>query len=423
MATAVDSKSNVLVAGYFEGVVTFGGTTLSTAGNYNLFVAKYSPSGSFSWAQQYGGGGSGSGKAMALDASGNIFVGVSGGSSGALMKLDSAGNVLWTVGPVPNSALQQSVNFASIAVDSQGNALVTGSFSAWANLLDFGNNHPMYSSYGGTSAFLAKYSTNGTCLWVTAMINGGSTTYGNGVAVDASGNVFLAGYALGNIQLVGVNGVTGPQLVNGIYATFGYLGKFDASGNLLWSEMAGSEVAGDASYAGCRLKALSIDSSGNLIAAGEWGYAANFGGGARPSYATGGFVAQYAGTDGHWLWDVEIGGAGNFSQNGVALDGQNNIFVTGQFNTSYNFGAHTLATSNPGNGFLYDGFVAKYNSAGVNVWAADIGSASPASGNAVAVGPAGYPVVTGGFVGNISLAGQSLTGVGATDIFLGRLSP
>src|SRR5258708_2304826 len=287
MATAVDSKSNVLVAGYFEGVVTFGGTTLSTAGNYNLFVAKYSPSGSFSWAKQYGGTGSATAKAMVLDASGNIFVGVSGGSSGALMKLDSAGNVLWTAGPVANSALQQSVNFASIAVDSQGNALVTGSFSAWANLLDFGNSHPMYSSYGGTSAFLAKYSASGTCLWVTAMVNGGSTTYGNGVAVDASGNVFLAGYALGNIQLVGVNGVAGPQLVNGIYANFGYLGEFDSSVNLLWSEMAGSEVASDPSYAGCRLKSLAVDSSGNLVVGGQWGFAVHFCGGERTSYATG----------------------------------------------------------------------------------------------------------------------------------------
>ncbi|RZK23533.1 MAG: hypothetical protein EOO56_04725, partial [Hymenobacter sp.] len=60
MATALDTNGNVLVAGYFAGSVTFGNTTLTSAGSNDLFVAKWVPgagtgTGSWAWAQRGGG--------------------------------------------------------------------------------------------------------------------------------------------------------------------------------------------------------------------------------------------------------------------------------------------------------------------------------------------------------------------------------
>ena len=43
LAVAVDVSDNVIVAGYFEGAVDFGGGALTSAGGYDVFVAKFGP--------------------------------------------------------------------------------------------------------------------------------------------------------------------------------------------------------------------------------------------------------------------------------------------------------------------------------------------------------------------------------------------
>jgi hypothetical protein len=69
MATAVDATGNVLVAGYFTGSVSFGSTTLTSAGSNDLFIAKWVPgtgTGTGNWAWAQGAGGSGDDQALGL---------------------------------------------------------------------------------------------------------------------------------------------------------------------------------------------------------------------------------------------------------------------------------------------------------------------------------------------------------------------
>src|SRR5262249_17807764 len=54
---AVDSSGNVLVTGYFQGTVDFGGGGLVSAGGADAFLAKYSPSGAHLWSKRFGGTG------------------------------------------------------------------------------------------------------------------------------------------------------------------------------------------------------------------------------------------------------------------------------------------------------------------------------------------------------------------------------
>jgi hypothetical protein len=135
------------------------------------------------------------------------------------------------------------------------------------------------------------------------------------------------------------------------------------------------------------------------------------------------FVAKYSGTGFAYKWAKVIAGNSNVSAASVATDGQNNIFLTGFFSGTSNFGVQTLnagtATS--------DGFLAKYSGAGANIWAKQFGATSwPSSGNgaAVALDSSGHPLVTGSFQGTVNFAGQPLTSTGGSiDIVVGRLNP
>ena len=51
---ALDGSGNVVIVGQFQNTVDFGGGALTSAGDRDIFVAKYSPSGAYLWARRYG---------------------------------------------------------------------------------------------------------------------------------------------------------------------------------------------------------------------------------------------------------------------------------------------------------------------------------------------------------------------------------
>ena len=73
-AVAVDSNGDVYVTGAFEQTATFGSTTLTTAGNDDIFVAKMNSTGHWLWAVQAGGTYDDQGMDLAIDSSGDVFV-------------------------------------------------------------------------------------------------------------------------------------------------------------------------------------------------------------------------------------------------------------------------------------------------------------------------------------------------------------
>src|SRR5436190_20577711 len=58
ISIAIDNSGNSYVTGYFGSPsITFGSTTLTNAGNYDIFIVKYSPTGNVLWAKSVGGSG------------------------------------------------------------------------------------------------------------------------------------------------------------------------------------------------------------------------------------------------------------------------------------------------------------------------------------------------------------------------------
>src|SRR5207244_2972967 len=68
-SVATDTNGNLIVAGYFSGTVNFGSGALTSAGGQDIFVAKYSPSGTCLWAARFGGSGDDEALGVAVDSS------------------------------------------------------------------------------------------------------------------------------------------------------------------------------------------------------------------------------------------------------------------------------------------------------------------------------------------------------------------
>ena len=136
-----DNQDNFYVAGAFTGTSTFSSFILTSSGFSDAFYVKYDATGKALWAKK--GGPIDPVTAIAVDADGNSYVcGTFHGttsfgtttltSSGSgdvyLVKLDSAGNFVWAQrGGGPSSE-----DCSAVALDHNGNAYLTGSFSGTA---------------------------------------------------------------------------------------------------------------------------------------------------------------------------------------------------------------------------------------------------------------------------------------------------
>lgn len=165
-----------------------------------------------------------------------------------------------------------------------------------------------------------------------------------GLAVDASGNVFVTGSTSG--QLVG-------------QTSFGFsdawVRKYDDAGNEVWTRQFGSSEEGADSGEGA-----AVDSQGNLLLVGRTAKALS-------GTSAGGFdayVRKYS-TDGNELFTVQFGTEGRDQALRVAVDGEDNVYVLGE--TRGEFEGQTNAGKE-------DVFLAKFDSTGQQVWLKQFGT-------------------------------------------------
>ncbi len=164
-AIAVDPSGNVFI----------GGTGADTSFNAVYVSIKYSNSGMPLWTNLYTTAGGASASAIAVDTNGNVFVtgysyDVSYNQYYATIKYSNAGVPLWT----NFYTMAGGASASAIAVDTSGNAFVTGSASDGIN------------SFAAT----IKYSNVGLPLW-TNLFAGGASAFA--IVVDGNANVFVTG--------------------------------------------------------------------------------------------------------------------------------------------------------------------------------------------------------------------------------------
>lgn len=282
---AVDGNGRVVVAGGFGGTVDFGGGALTSAGAFDAFVAMFDSGGTPLWSKRFGDSAFQSGKSVAVDLTGNVVLageaaGVTdfgggpltsaGGNDVFLVRLDAAGSHLWS--HVFGDALVQSAG--GVAVDSQGNVLLTGNA---AGAIDFGGG-PLTSA-GGSDVFVAKFSQAGQHLW-SRLFGSSGPDDGRDVAVDGFDAVLLTGDFTGSVSFGGalLQTAGGPDV---------FVAKLDPAGGHAWSRRYGDAVAQGG-------EGIAADATGVLVT-GSFAGTIDFGPGPMTSAGAGdAFVAKLA---------------------------------------------------------------------------------------------------------------------------------
>jgi hypothetical protein len=417
---ATDNSGNIYVAGKYEMNANFSGVILPCEGNHDIFVAKYTPSGSLSWIRTAGGytgdyatcvacdgnyvymGGETEGDNALIKFPGSpITLTCKGSNDIVLAKYDLNGNLLWARGAGGNSYEKA----LGISYDAAGNIYICGVFDSYAT---FGGSTTIYSA-GNNDIFVAKYDANGNFLWVRK--GGGSgRDDAKSIKCDAAGNSYICGMYKGTANFSG-QVVTTPD---GYWNM--YVAKYDTHGNLIWIRTAGGNWD-DLAWS------LTMDNSGKIFVAGEFNSNINFGG---ISLNTSGqadvFVACYN-SSGNVLWAKKAGGPGIDRARGIGTDG-NNVFITGQFGSWATFGGTTLNAADNS-----DIFNARLDNNGNFIWANSVGGRADdpedlgyESGNAITADQSGNVYSTGGMLnggvfGNITLGAYT-----RTDLFLSKIN-
>jgi hypothetical protein len=261
-----------------------------------------------------------------------------------------------------------------------------------------------------SDVFLAKYDTTGNLAWVT--LGGGDLLdQANDVVTDASG----VSYVAGAIQTNSLHPTAqfGGVILTGKGDYDWLLVKYDAAGNVVWAKNGGS-TAGDTAYA------VGLDPSGNVYVAGHFSGTMTVDGVTVTSSGLFDiFLAKYT-SNGTLLWLKRAGGTGSDIPHGLVVDSLGDVAIVGEFQNTAFFDAHSVRASGLG-----DAFIAKYDSAGNNLWVHSGGSTTSFAGDpakAIAADAANNFYVTGDYTGSATFDGLSVTNTGTsgTDIFIAK---
>jgi hypothetical protein len=408
-AIAVDSSGNAYITGstYSTDFPTMNPLQPAYGGNLDAFVAKLNPSGSaLVYSTYLGGSLFDSATGIAVDSSGNAYV--TGGTESTdfptmnplqpanggyfdafVTKLNPSGSALVYSTYLGGSDYDDG---NEIAVDSSGNAYITGSTSS----TNFPTENPFQPVYGGDSdAFVAKLNPSGTALVYSTYLGGSNMEQANGIAVDSSGNAYVTGITQstdfpvtpGAFQTV-CNGGSGCSTYQDAFLT-----KLNPSGTALVY----STYLGGSNYDGGY--GIAVDSSGNAYVTGDT-WSTDFPTmnpfqpkcDDCPNNPTA-FVTKFNPSGSALVYSTYLGGNAGDVGIGIAVYSSGDAYVTG-YTSSKNF--PTMNPLQPHNGGGTDAFLTQFNAAGsALVYSTYLGGSGDDQGNAIAVDSSGNAYVAG----------------------------
>lgn len=289
----------------------------------------------------------------------------------------------------------------SLKTDQFGNLYLCGSTNSSLSIATVGAYQTIFA--GGINstgdAYLVKFNNAGVRQWAT-YYGGDGTDNGNACAIDGTGNVYLTGttntggwWSPGSASVIAA-----PSSFISTYTTGtnGFLAKFNSNGFRQW----GTYLYGDP-------VACTTDQNGDVYIGGN--FPVNFSGGTTAIIATPGshqitsggngdaFIIKFNGS-GVRIWGTYYGGPGGESLTSMALDINNNVYIAGHSSTTQGTAVATPGSHQFTYGGYQDGFLAKFNSAGVRLWSTYYGGPDYEYGWACCTDP----------IGNVYLAGTQV---------------
>jgi len=209
-AIALTADSSILVAGQFETTLDWS-ANVQSAGGFDGFVTKLSPTRQVQWTQRFGDGGEQRALGVAANGGGAVVVGAfegsfdvggkvvlgKGGRDALVLALGADGSATWVrgIGDGDSMAAVDDQEATDVAVAGDGSIYVTG----WAaGAVDFGGG--AQTGVGDADLFILKLDANGQTVWAKRA-GGDNPQYGRAIAVAPGGDVVVAGDFRGTLDL------------------------------------------------------------------------------------------------------------------------------------------------------------------------------------------------------------------------------
>ena len=353
----VDAQGNVYSAGLFEHTIDMDpgpGVSLMTGGGrseYGIYISKLDANGNFVWGKQIPVLVEWASIELKVDRDGNVYLascfaepadmdpgpGVFmmkpiGAKDAFVVKIDTNGNLVWAKqfgGPgdtVPESS--------AIALDKDNNVIVCGLFN---NTVDFDPGPGTYNlkSSAHLQSFIVKLTNNGDLIWALQFGNGAEVYAGSSIGdvkCDSKGNICLVGDFQRTADFDPGPGVFSMTSSPGS-TDDSYIAKLDGNGNFMWAE----QLANPTNYYNdfIHSAAIDVDRSDNIVITGSCIGTRDFdpGPGVYTLPGAGSFDSYVLKLNerGGFIWARRIGGKDQDTGNDVAVDGDDNIYVLGEY--------------------------------------------------------------------------------------------
>ncbi|MBW2635958.1 MAG: YncE family protein [Deltaproteobacteria bacterium] len=458
---ALDADNNVIVAGTFQGTMSFAGykypndskvtERLVSGAHGDVFVVKFDADGAYLWSRHFGGDETEAIEVNRIvsDSSGDVVligsfkgrvtfsnfgededdvlkspaIKDSGDRSHAVfvVKIDKDGDYMWSHyfgAKEPN--VETRYIGTDVAVDTQNYIYLTGVFSGETELNNFKKTNitvtDSLSAYGGTTTFVLKLNSQGDYIWSARLANDipdsseKEASAWSTCAVDSKEDLIVVrateGKGTFSVKIGEKDGK--PDIDNkDIFLTDGVVTSICTDKEKIGHGpvMGGSTVI--------RETPVDIKPHPKATLVIDWIYLAGYFSEQNDNQNLKyGFVSKCNPNNGQSSWERKIGGKHNSHATSLTVDGAHNVYVTGGFEGTINLGGEDLVArhsdlSPP----TQDAFLAKFTKKGHHLWSQAFGAEAYSKSNSHAVGPTiavaanGEIVVTGQCIGQIDLGG------------------
>ena len=273
----------------------------------------------------------------------------------------------------------------AIALDSDGNAYLTGATTS----SDFPIVSPIQPTFHGGAqgdAFVTKINADGSALIYSTYLGGSLDDVGQGIALDADGNVYVTGWTA-SADFPTVNPIQ-PTLHNWRNA---FVAKISAAGNVL---VYSTYLGGGEDYGW----GIAVDSAGRAHVGGDtrsrdFPVKNPIQGTLRSQVLFNSFVLDISADGGSLIYSTYLGGTGGEGGSRVALDSAGNTYIAG-YTSSPDF--PVVNPIQPVFGGIRDAYLTKINAQGTAlVYSTYIGGSDDDIGMSLVVDSAGNAYISG----------------------------